>query len=227
MSWQKRTAAIIGIVFGVIIVLGVAAYFVIRSSAFHRFVIAKVEQAAAKSTGGQLQIGNYSAHFSPLGVTLYDVVLHGSEPADSAPFLQADSLAVGLKVVSILHHKVDLNSLELTHPVVHLLVNKEGQSNFPKSQQPSSGSTNVFDLGVDHALISNGEIYYNNESTPLDADLHDLQARAQYQTAQASYDGSISYDRGTLKFGTYDPLPHNLRAHFSASRSSLKLDSLV
>jgi len=227
MNWQKRLAWGAGILVLLLVFLAAAAYFVLRSSAFHNFVIAKAEEAANKTTGGHLQVGNYQAFLNPLGVKLYGVVLRGTELTSQPPLFTADELDVNLKIVSFLKHKVDLRGLSVVHPVVNLAVSKDGNSNLPKPPKSSGSSTNVFDLGIDHASIRNGEIYYNDRSMPLDADLHDLEARVQYKILGSSYDGSISYDRGHLQFGSFDPLPHSLRAHFNATRSEFKMESLL
>jgi translocation and assembly module TamB len=96
----------------------------------------------------------------------------------------------------------------------------------PPSQN-SGSSTNVFDLAVRHAQITNGELNYNDRKTPLDADLYDLGTDIRFETLAKRYEGAVSYDNGHLKYAQYAPLPHNLKLKFSATPDRFNLDSVL
>ncbi len=144
------------------------------------------------------------------------------------PLVQADQLMIRLKIVSLLHKKVDLNEIVLRHPVVNLLVRRDGTTNLPTPPKSSgSTSTSPFDLGIQHVLIERGEIYYNDVKTPLDAELHNLQLEIKSELLGKAYDGSLSYRNGRLQYGDLKPLLHDLRASFNATPSQFKLKPLV
>jgi translocation and assembly module TamB len=228
MAW-KRKLGWMGIGLGAIILgLGIAGYVVLRSPRFHSYVLAKIQQEASDATGAQVRIQNFALHLSTLGADAYGISIRGSEPTSALPLVQADQFMIRLKIVSFLHKKVDLNEIVLRHPVVNLLVRKDGTTNLPTPPKSNGNtSTNPFDLGIQHVLLEQGEIYYNDVKTPLDAELHDLQLEIKSEVFGRGYDGNVSYRNGRLQYGDMKPLPHDLRASFNATPSQFKLKPLV
>ena len=139
--------------------------------------------------------------------------------------LSVDKLSLNLKIVSLIHHTVDLNEITVEHPVIHLISYKNGQSNIPQPKVPKNQNKplNVFDLGIKHVVLAKGEIYYNEEKTPIAAELHDLRTEVRYDWANSRYNGSMSYHAGELRVGKSKPLPHDLDASFSVTPSQLSL----
>ena len=123
---------------------------------------------------------------------------------------------------------MDLNEIVLRHPVVNLLVRKDGTTNLPTPPKSNSNtSTNPFDLGIQHVLLNKGEIYYNDVKTPLDAELHDVQLEIKSELLGKGYDGNLSYRNGRLQYGDLKPFPHDLNASFKATPSEFTLKPLV
>ena len=226
---SKRKLGLIGLVLSsVVVILAVAALLVLRSNGFHQYVLTKLQEKAGAALGGPVQIKNFALHLRTLTAEAYGITIRGSEPKSSRPLVQADQLSVRLKIVSLMHKEVDLKEIILRHPVVNLLIKQDGSSNLPTPPKSnSSGSTNVFDLGIQHVLLSQGEIYYNDVEKPLNAELHDLQLEIKSQPAQKGFDGALSYRDGKLQYGDMNPLPHNLQAKFSATPSEFKLKPLL
>ncbi|HZU41840.1 MAG TPA: translocation/assembly module TamB domain-containing protein [Terriglobales bacterium] len=218
----------LGILILIVIVI-VAGFFILRSNKFHQYVIGKAEEKLAESTGGRVVIGSYTFQWHPLTITIHNLVIHGTEPANVRPLLSVDELDLGLKIVSLLHQKIDLKDIEVKHPVVNLVVNRAGKTNIPSPKTPTSNSkpVNVFDLGVNHAVLSGGEVYYLDRKTPLDADLLDLNTLIQFNASKSRYAGSLSYRRGRLKYGTYNPVAHDLDSKFTASPSEFTLNPAI
>src|SRR5579864_4659114 len=109
---------ILGTIAVLTVLVTVGGYFALRSSGFHRFVLAKIVQQAEDATGGRVEIQNYVFHFSKLSADVYGIVIHGTEKDPNHPLLALDQLSINLKIISVLHHKVDLNEIILRHPVV-------------------------------------------------------------------------------------------------------------
>src|SRR5439155_26341097 len=98
--------------------LGIAGYFTFRSQAFHKYVLAKIQQRASEATGAQVRIQNFTLHVSTLSANAYGITIRGTESKSAPPLAQADQLVVRLKIVSLLHKKVDLNEIILRHPLI-------------------------------------------------------------------------------------------------------------
>src|SRR5215472_337610 len=228
MAWKRKLGWIgIGLV-AIIFVLAIAGAVVLRSQKFHSYVLAKIRQQASEATGAQVRIQDFALHLSSLTADAYGITIRGSEPTSAMPLVQADQLMIRLKVVSLLRKKVDLNEIVLRHPVVNLLVRKDGTTNLPTPPKSNSNtSTSPFDLGIQHVLLEKGEIYYNDVKTPLDAELHALQLEVKSELLGRGYDGNLSYRNGRLQYGDLNPLPHDLRASFNATPSEFKLKPLV
>jgi translocation and assembly module TamB len=225
---RNKKLATYALIFVIVLVcIGVGGYSILRSPAFHDYVLTKIEETASQSTGAKVQIQNFSFRASTLTADAYGIVVHGTEGQSARPLLSADRLTINLKIVSLLRRKVDLKEIILRHPVVNLAVKKDGSNNLPHPPKTSGSSTNIFDLGIQHVLLTGGEVYYNDVKTPLDAELHDLQLEVRSRFASNHYDGKLSYQNGRLQYGELKPLPHALNVAFSATPSDLTLKPLV
>ncbi|MGH7939924.1 MAG: hypothetical protein ACREFR_02480, partial [Limisphaerales bacterium] len=131
MSWKqtlRRTAIAVVIVLAVIIVAG---FFILRSHAFHRYVLKTVASKVEQATGSRIALGDFSFRLSGLRCDLYRITLYGAGAASRPPLLTVDRLSVGLKIVSLFGGKISLNDAEVEHPVVHVFVDQAGTSNIP------------------------------------------------------------------------------------------------
>ncbi len=227
MKWKKIIGCTLAGLFGLIVIAVVAGYLYLKTSSFKEFAMRKIVEGADESTGGHTQIGRLDFDLSRLTANLYGIVIRGKEAADAAPLLQVDQLTVGVNLHSLLHRRLMLTELLIEHPVVHLRIDRQGKSNLPQAAPSGSSHTNVFNLAVGHTVVSNGEVNYNDRSTPLDANLFDLNTDIQFESAATRYRGKISYDKGQLRYGEYAPLPHALSASFTATPSEFRLDSAV
>jgi len=228
MTWKRKLAWAGISLAAIVLVIGIAGYLVLRSQRFHSYVLAKIQQQASEATGASVRIRDFALHLSSLGAEVYGITIRGSEPKSAMPLVEADELIIRLKIVSLLHKKVDLNEIILRHPVVSLAVRKDRTTNLPTPPKSKDNtSTSPFDIGIQHVLLERGEIYYNDIKTPLDAELHDLQWEIKSKLLGKGYDGNLSYRTGRLQYGNLRPLPHDLTASFNATPSEFKLNPLV
>ena len=193
MSWQRKLGWTAIILVSFLVVIGLAGILVLRSTGFHKWVLAKIKQTASESIGGRVEIESYTFSFSTLTANAYGITVHGTETQSAKPLLQADQLQITLKIVSLRYKRVDLKEIIVRHPVVNLLARKDGTLNLPHAPQKSNSSTSIWDLGIQHVLVSNGEVSYNDVKTPLDADLHDLQFEVSSQGWTHNDGGTLSY----------------------------------
>jgi len=228
MTWKRRTvwAAVVLVILIVVVVFG--GYFYLKSASFQRLALGKIGEAAASAMGARTTVGRLDFSLSTLTAMLYDITLHGTEGPDQPPLLHADKLTVRIKVQSLFPPKVSLHELLLEHPEVHVQVNRQGTSNLP-TPPPSKGNshTNVFDLAVGHARLSNGAVIYNDRKTPLDADLYDLTTDIRYVDLPKQYTGTLRYKNGHISYDHRAALPHDLDLRFRATPDKLDVSSAV
>jgi translocation and assembly module TamB len=228
MKWRRIlgwSAAILGIF---LIVLLVGGYIALKTPWVHHYVLAKIIEEGQTATGGKLEVQNWDLHFRPLTADLYGIVLHGTEPPNTKPLLEADRLTVGVSARSLLHRKLQLTELLIQHPVVNVLVGSSGKNNFPTPPpKKSQSSTTVWDLAVGHTVLNNGDVYYNDKKSELNADLFDLRTKIRFDSSATRYAGTLSYRNGRLQYRSYSPLAHNLDADFNATPAGATLNSLL
>src|SRR5215470_7670611 len=228
MKKNHKILKILAVLLILVVILAAAGYYYLKSSAFDQFALRKIIEQADQATGGRTQIQAFDFNLPTLTAHLYNIVMRGKESSQDPPLLQADELTVTLKIDSVLHRKITLRELLIEHPVVHLQVDRSGNSNLPQPPPSKSNShTSVFDLAVGHAALTNGEVNYNDSKIPLDADLYNLGANITFNSLATRYQGTVSYDRGRLRYGHYAPWPHNFSAKFNATPSRFALESAV
>jgi translocation and assembly module TamB len=228
MNWKRTTGWALAGLLGLFLIAAVGGYFYLRSHNFQQYALRKIVEQADLATGSRTEIGGLDFSLSTLTAHLYNITVRGTESPEQPPLLHADELTVRIKILSALHHQVALRELLIAHPVIHLQVSREGNNNLPTAPPPQSSShTSVFDLAVEHAQITNGEVNYNDRKTPVEADLYDLEADTRFEFLSKRYAGVVSYNHGQVKYAQYTPRPHNLNFKFSASPQRFTLESAL
>jgi translocation and assembly module TamB len=228
----KRILIWTGAALALLIILVVVTIAVLLHSArFHRYVLRRAQEQATAALGSQVQFRDYALHWSGMSpaLDLYDIRVSGAPPYPNPPLLTADHLGMRITITSLLRHSFYVDDITVNHPVVHVFVDKKGANNLPQSNKKSSSQsqTNVFDLGIRHALLDGGEVDYNDRKSALDADLHDVTFRAAFDAAQQTYTGSLSYRNGRVKMQPWNPLMHDFNADFTANRQTFTLQRAV
>jgi translocation and assembly module TamB len=226
MQWKKAVGWTSIAILILLMVGGIGGYFYLQSNNFKEFALRTISQKVEAATGGKTQIGSLDFRLSTLTAHLHNIVIRGTEPSDTPPLLKVDEITVSLKIVSAFLRKVSLSELAIQHPVVHLEVNRDGKNNLPQAP-PSQSKSNadIFDLAVKHFALSNGEVDYNDNKTPLNADLLDLETNVRFNSLVPSYSGTLSYNHGRLQYAEYAPLPHSFNTKFTATRTRFSLES--
>ena len=216
----KAVAWIAGVLVVLVLVAAVALTVVVHSARFHNYVLKTVQQRASEELGTQVQLQNFALHLSSLSLDIYGLTVHGANPYPNPPLLQVEHAQAGVRIVSFLQRKWYLDSFVLDRPVVKIFTDAHGVSNIPvlkSSNSSSSSSTSIFDLGVRHAVLDQGVVYYNDRQSNLSADLHAVDFRAAFDSSLQKYSGKLSYADGHLVSGDLKPIPHALEAEFDAT----------
>jgi len=209
-----------------IIVCGIGLVALVNTDGVHRYLIGLAQREASKQLGVRVQMQNFTLHLSTLSLDLYGITVDGAAPYQQPALLEADHVAVGVRVISVLGRKWYLDNLRIDHPVAWIVVDKNGVSNLPKLQRSSKSSSStqtIFDLGIRHALIDRGEIYYNSRPSALAADVHNLDFSASFNRLLTMYSGQLTYADAQLQYGAFRPLAHDLDIQFDATPSTFHL----
>ena len=226
MQWKRSIGWTLAGFVIVLLVAGLGGYFYLQSTSFQQFALREITKQTYAATGGKTEAGALDFSLSTLTAHLYNITVRGTESAGQPALLHVDKLTVRLKIISALRRQVALRELLIERPVVHLQVTPGGTNNLPSAPPSQNGShTDVFDLAVGHAQLTNGEIDYNDRKIPLDFDVYDLGTDIHFSSFARSYDGELSYTNGRLGYAQYPLLPHSLSLKFSASPERFGLES--
>ncbi|HEY1731075.1 MAG TPA: translocation/assembly module TamB domain-containing protein [Terriglobales bacterium] len=234
-KWKKVLLWTSVAVLVLILIVAIGIYAALHNGPVHSYVQNVVQQKASAALNTPVQLQNFVLHPTAGTVDLYGVVVRGAAAPPNAkleaaanPLLQVQHMHLGISVSDLLHGKFSPTDITVDSPVVYFYVNADGQTNLPSFQSNNSNSnTNLFDLAIRHMAISNGQVYVNDRKNTLDADLHDLLFNSNYDAANGGqYSGLVSYNDGHLKYDTYEPIPHELEAHFNATRNGLTLSNV-
>ena len=174
-------------------------------------MIVEIERAS----GGKTEIGAFRFDWKNLTAEVTPFVLHGTEPASERPLFRAESIKVGLKIISMLKRDIDIASLVVDSPQINILVDAEGKTNFPepKTKRSPSGKSPVerlVDLAVTKIDLKSGWLRYADRKIPLEVQGENLQAHLDYDIRGPSYRGALSMNKVNLESGKTLPIVFDL-----------------
>ncbi|MGD0097680.1 MAG: translocation/assembly module TamB domain-containing protein [Terracidiphilus sp.] len=196
----------------------------LHDARFHEYLRRTAEQKASESLGVRVQVKDFSLSLFTLSLHLDGVTIDGASPYSNPPLLKVNHVEMGVRITSLFKRAWYLDSVVVDHPVINLFVDSRGISNLPTLKTSGeSGDTKVFDLGIRHAAIDQGELYYNDRQNEVAADLHDLQFRLSFSSLLTKYSGHVTYHDGHLIYGVFQPFAHGLDAQFDATPTTFNL----
>src|SRR5437879_9632206 len=132
---------------GLVIVLGPAAVFVVRTDWFRDYVRTKIITYAQAATGGTVELKSFGFDWTHIHANLTGFVLRGTEPPGSAPLFSAQSIDVNLRLLTDLKHILELEYLGVERPQVNVIVYADGHTNVPAPKvKPTSNNTVLEDF---------------------------------------------------------------------------------
>src|SRR6185369_17414630 len=128
MSKRSRILlAICGSLAGLILLLFISALMIVRTDRFRTFVRDKIIATINTSTGGRAEMGDFAFEPRDLRAHIRHFVVHGKEPPGVAPFLDARSIDLQVRLFSGWRNLIGLESLFVDHPVVSVMILANGE----------------------------------------------------------------------------------------------------
>jgi hypothetical protein len=198
------------IIIGVLLVLLIAAPFLFKDK-----IISKIKEEANKNLNAKFDFAGFDLslirNFPNLSVNIEKLSIVNFAPFEGDTLVYAKTLGLTVDIMSVIRgSEIKIKKVSLEDPVLNFLVNKKGKANWDISKatpstapsQPSS-----FKAQLQKYSISNGLIYYNDETMPFmlrlegvdhtgsgdfTQDLFTLNTKTQVKKADMAY-GGISY----------------------------------
>jgi translocation and assembly module TamB len=209
------------------IILGfIFAMLLLNSSRGHAYLLGQIQTRATKALNTGVHLQSFNLHLSTLSVDLYGLKVDGASPRTNPPLLQVQHAQAGVRVVSVFGGKWYFDSIRIDNPVVQVYVDKNGVSNLPTLKKSNSKSnTSIFDLGIRHAVLTNGTVLYNSQPSAIAVDLNDLELNATFDPGPKRYSGKLRYSNGQLNYAGSQAPPNSLNVAFDADPNTLHLSS--
>jgi len=213
------------IVFPILLGLIIAAL-LINTSRGHAYIISLIQNKASQSLAVAVHLQNFKLHLATLSADLYGLTIDGAGPYPNPPLLQVQHAEAGIRVVSLFGAKWYFDSIRIDNPVARVYVDKNGVSNIPTfKSSSSSGNTNVFDLGIRHAILTNGSVFYNNRPSSIALDLQNVDFNSTFDSTLKQYSGTLAYSSGQVNYGGSQAPSHTLSVQFDATPATFHLSS--
>jgi translocation and assembly module TamB len=230
MSWisRRRVAWTAGALLTFLLLVAGTAILVLQSDWFYNKVRLKLISVIETATGGRVEIGSFRFHWHTLRADVRDIVVHGTEPPNRPPLLRARQVAVGLKVISISQHTVDIQSLTVTEPHIYLIVAPDGSTNIPKPKVTSNKDVteSLLDAAIGHLTIERGITELEaHGSTPFSFRGENLLVNLVYDRVVPRYRGSFAAAPMHLKYDDYGPEPFRVNVAFTIEKGRIGVES--
>ena len=199
-----------GALAGLALAVVVAAVLVLRSGWFNEKVRERVVSTVETATGGRVEVGSFQFDWTQLRAQIGAFVIHGTEPSGKPPLFRARTVAVGLKIVSILKRSVDIQYLEVVEPQVYLTIDSDGRTNLPAPKIRGGRNTaeSILNLAIGQFSLQNGVFEIESRGqVPFDARGRNLNARFLYEQSGPRYRGDLSMQPLEVVWGSYGPVP--------------------
>ena len=226
MKQRRKTLWwVVGAVALLCLAAAIAGIAVLRSAWFRDRVRERLVSEVEHATGGRAEIGSFRFDWHGLTAEIAPFIIHGEEPAGSPPLFHADSIRVGLKIVSLLERNVDIQSLVAEKPELRILVNPDGSTNFPRppaAHQRGDLVQQILKLAVRRLELNHGFIQYNSRRWPLDARAEDLKADVRYDRRGQRYRASVSMSPLRFSGGPVHDLTFGVTSALAIDKQGLR-----
>lgn len=174
MAWLFR-------ILGALVVMVVICAVALLMLPGDRIAQVAVDQIKAQTGRDVVLRGQTTVSYYPvLGVSTGAVEIANAEWSEAGPMLVADSLKLGVDLMSLINGDVRITGLEMVNPQVLLEIGRDGRANWElgvdgvaPSGQPSGVST-ALALSLDRALITGGQVQFTDHGSGARYQVDDL-----------------------------------------------------
>jgi translocation and assembly module TamB len=187
---------------------------------FQAYVRRRMVAEIERTTGGRAEVGSF--HIVPFHfqVEVRDITVHGTEASGDLPLAHADHLIAQLKVNSLVRSDFGFHSLVLEHPVIHILIAKDGTTNVraPKLNLQTSDKSAVdqlFALSIDRLSVHNGELLWADQKIPLDFAVQGAGLKMDYSYLRGRYESLLEIGKVDSAYNGFRPFSSTTTIAFS------------
>ncbi|HTX36983.1 MAG TPA: translocation/assembly module TamB domain-containing protein [Bryobacteraceae bacterium] len=216
----------IGVALVVVAVIG-AALLIVHTSRFQDWARQRIVAAVAEATGGKTEIGSLVLDAAHLHARIANLVIHGSEPSGTAPFVRIAQIDLTARLFSE-GRILAISYLGVQQPEVNVLVYPDGSTNMPTPKPSAPSKTTpletIVDLAIGHFELAQGNLTLNDHKQPLDITANNLRAQLWYRVLQADYTGRLSMEPVYVVSGRNTPVTYRITMPLALARNRIGID---
>ncbi|HYO81025.1 MAG TPA: hypothetical protein VES20_06470, partial [Bryobacteraceae bacterium] len=223
----RKLLYLLGGVAGLLLAAVIAALLVLPSAWFREKVRARIVYEVERASGGRVEVGSFQFDWTSMVAEISPFVLHGTEGPGQAPLFAADSVRVGITVVSMLRRDIDIASVEINRPRVNLIIDRSGITNLPRPKLQRATARDPIEtllrLAIGEMRLRNGELQYGDTRIALDLHGRELNAKLAYNLNGPAYQGDISMRQVTAATGPTLPMTFDFSGRVALYRNRIQI----
>ncbi len=211
--------------------LALAAFYALQTSWFKEQVRQRTIAAIERTSGGRVELGSFDYDWRTLTADFRNIVVRGTESSDANPLFRADSIRIGLKMVSLLRRDVNVASLQVIRPRFHVLVRPDGSTNIPspRSRVRNAAQTiqDLFDLKINHLELNEGIVEAESRRLPFSARGEDVSVVLTYDRRGSRYNLGATSRKLHIEGSRFRAVPLRVDVRAELKRNRLTIQSAV
>lgn len=210
------------------LVLAITAILIARSAWFQNYVKQTIANSVEDNTGGRAEIGSLHFDWTHLSAVANDFVIHGTEPAETAPLLRAARVQLNFRAFTSLHHWWDITYLGVDDPRADVIVYPDGRTNIPSPRRKSTSNDpleTVVDLAIGRFELSNGLIALGAKKQALNIRGNNLRAQLSFNVLSQDYRGLLSLQPVYVVAGRNTPVDIAVSVPVVISRNRIDVNN--
>lgn len=206
-----------------IVVVVVAVVIIVQATWFQNYVKQIIITQIDEHTGARTEIGSLHIYLGALTAVVNDLVIHGTEPAGTAPLVTAARVQLNIRLFTR-HGLWNITYLGIDQPKANVIVFPDGRTNLPTPPTSTSSTSplqTVVDLAIGRFELTNGLAVFADQKQPLNIRGNDLRAQLIYNTANQDYHGQLSLQPVYIISGRNTPVTFTVNVPVQLTRNAI------
>lgn len=202
---------------GIVLLILLAVAFIIPI-AFKKQITELVKKEINKSLDAKVDFSDVSLslfrHFPKVSISINDLSVVGTGEFAADTLVAAKNIDASVNLISVIKGKdIKVSGVFLESPRIHALVNKEGKANWDIAKADTSmtdspdSTASAFKMSLQKYRISDGYIYYKDETSDMSAEIKGLNHEGSGDFTQDEFTLSTKTNSDAASF-TYAAIPY-------------------
>jgi translocation and assembly module TamB len=206
----RKSFAVLAVLSILLVLLAGTAWWSIHTAWFAVLIRGRLVAALGKATGGRVELGHFAFDPDTLQASISNLVIHGTEGPSDLPLLTLKSAGLHIKLLSVWRQQVDLESLTVHQPKIHLIIRADGSTNLPRPRNslPMDPMEQLLDLKIRYLEVTQGLVAVNDQQLPFQFLARGTSLSLTYRYISASYGFSLGSNtiNGAFRNARWKPL---------------------